>query len=97
MPRPPASGVSAIFAVSNIVKFNRKEHKEHKDFHRSKERKRKKRDRPFNRRYGRTLKTYMRQVEKYRVRAFTIEKILHKNPRQFRNAWGKIRRKASTR
>ena len=40
--------------------------------------------------YGRSIKAYRRQVKKWRIRAFEIEKRLHQKPRQFRNAWKKI-------
>jgi len=40
--------------------------------------------------YGRSINAYRRQVKKWRIRAFEIEKRLHQKPRQFRNAWKKI-------
>ena len=42
--------------------------------------------------YGRSIKAYRRQVKKWRIRAFEIEKRLHQKPRQFRNVWKKIRK-----
>ncbi len=40
--------------------------------------------------YGRSLKKYSRQVIKWHIRAFEIEKLLHRNPRRFNEAWRKI-------
>jgi hypothetical protein len=41
--------------------------------------------------YGRSIKAYRHQVRKWRIRAFEIEKSLHRHPKQFRNAWSKIK------
>lgn len=40
--------------------------------------------------YGHSLTKYRRQVKRWRIRAFEVEKQLHSTPRRFRNAWKKI-------
>lgn len=44
--------------------------------------------------YGRSIKAYRHQVRKWRIRAFEVEKSLHKTPTRFRKDWGKIIEKA---